>query len=184
LNILKILLNSVAIVVLFTSCASFEETFKCVEVRDGMAYVNFCALKQLSRKTCAVACLASVAKHWGIETTETKIRSDLGRIPKHGYTLIQLRDWAKAHDLEAFILHGTMNFLEKQTQLGRPVIVTLRYKRNNHAVVVLDVNNNGDIVCMDPSEGNTVIIQKQIFLSTWNALDSPALLIAVMCPYS
>lgn len=177
-GVLKVLLTSALALMMFASCASFEETFKCMEVKDGVAYVNLCSLKQLSKKTCAIACLASVANHWGINTTETKIRSDLGKIPRQGYTLIQLRDWTRTHGLEAFIVHGTSDFLEVQTKLGRPVIVTLKYKKYNHSVVVLEVNTNGDIVCMDPSEGNTVIIQRRIFADTWNALENPALLIA------
>jgi len=135
--------------------------------------------RQPRGKTCASTCLYVVARHWGISKSMRQIEAELGSIPEGGYTLRQLRDWAREEGLGAYVVKGTVQELKTQTRAGRPVILTFRQgRRGNHSVVVRGVTMSEDILAMDPRKGRYVCFRQRRLVPQWEALGCPMLVIA------
>ena len=55
--------------------------------------------RQPTNNLCALANLYVVTRYWGINKNIEQIEHELGKAPKEGYSLRQLRDWAKNNGL-------------------------------------------------------------------------------------
>jgi len=150
-----------------------------ISFQEGSAGFDLLAIRQPKGPTCALTCLYSVAEYWGAEKSITRIQEELGKMPKGGYTLRQLRDWARRNGFAAFVVKADISDLRKHTEKGRPIIVTFKAsKKGNHSVVVLEVLGDGDLVVMDPKKGRDVIMPLSAFLPRWKILGNPILIIA------
>jgi ABC-type bacteriocin/lantibiotic exporter with double-glycine peptidase domain len=161
-----------------TSCAAFREARELLTFDNGRASINLAAYRQARRKSCASASLYVVVRYWGLPTSEQEIMRELGAPPQDGYTLRQLRDWARQHGLQAFAVRGTIELLTGHTARGRPLIVTIRQKEQNHSFVVAAVSLRGIIQGMDPSTGKRFEMSSKEFLPRWENAGFPLLIVA------
>ncbi len=160
------------------SCAALRGFDSHMQVYRGAPDIDITPRRQAHSNTCAVPCIQSVLEYWGGESTRQEIKSELGRTPREGYTLGQLRDLAENHGFYAYIVSGDLAFLKEHIALGRPVIVTVRQRNLNHSIVVAGFERDGSVIAMDPEAGKMVRISLHAFLERWERLDNPALLIA------
>lgn len=172
------LVSLASLLIVAFSCAS------CAHLQALSGYtagsgLDVLALRQPRGKMCAPTCLSAVAKHWGLSWDAEQIAADLGPMPKGGYTLGQLRDWARGNGFQAYLVEGTLEKLGQHTLKGRPIIVAYKVRhRRNHSVVVREVSDGEGISAMDPAKGRTVQMTRPWFLARWRAIGSPMLIIA------
>ena len=141
--------------------------------------INLLELKQ-GNKQCALTSISVLADYWGINKDSREIENELGATPKDGYTLKQIRDWARHNGLDSYVISGTLAELRYHVEKGRPVIVVLKERlgSGNHSVVVKYVQPNGDIEVMDPWKGKHAKIRKISFLARSKDLRNPMLISA------
>lgn len=163
------------VLLLASSCSSMS----ALRVGASGAGVDCFALKQKGPSLCSVTCLSSVCRYWGVEKDPHDIQKSLGKMPEGGYTLRQLRDWAREQGLQAFVVKGSMAKLKSHTDKGRPIIVTYKTgKHSNHSIVARSVAGDAYIYAMDPKSGKMVKLAGDKFLPKWTALENPMLVIA------
>jgi len=169
---------TVAGILSLTGCTSLSSRFFTAPA--GKPGVDLLSLRQRRKQACTVTCLCSVASYWGITKDVEEIQHELGTMPKGGYTLGQLRGWARKNGLMAFVVRGSMEQLQEHTDAGRPTIATIRQRRNrNHSVVVRQVRPYDQrVVVMDPAKGRTLEVEKKWFEDKWQAIGSPMLVLA------
>jgi hypothetical protein len=111
------------------------------------------------------------------------------RASREGYSLGELRDFAKAHGYAAFVVPGDMAFLRSHLARGRPVIVPLHLPGNvpvlsramgtryDHYVVVVGVDDaRGKVITMDPARGPAELDFDE-FAAAWDPMNRAALLL-------
>lgn len=165
-------------------CTSFSRVWNSdVVVRNdsGMS-VNLLAIRQLTRLDCGAASLAAVMTYWGENITQEDIKDELGKPQKHGYALVSLRDFAISRGFSAYILSATMDDLKDQCGVGRPCIVTYKTgRKTRHSVVVTKIQpglSDHYLIVMDPTKGKEISLKEKWFISRWEPLGSPLLLVA------
>jgi len=179
---------TVGLVCLFlASCATFSmlKDAGVISQVDGKPAVDILALRQLGKRDCGVACLVSVMNHWGKNISQQDVKEKLGDTSNEGYSLGQLQHIAEEYGFAAYVFSGNVEDLKRQCELGRPCIVVYKAsRRRNHSVVVYDVKddsysfNESQILIMDPANAKTYKLAADVFLSRWNALNCPVLLLA------
>jgi len=97
-----------------------------------------------------------VAYWTGIAPAE--LAADLRPAPARGLKAGRLRDFARAHGLESFLLHGELTDLSRELQNGRPVLVGLakpqrRGVLTHYEVVVALHPERQLVVTLDPDRG-------------------------------
>jgi len=163
---------------LLSSCATFDLAGDLVRNGDVSAGINVLALRQESKHACSVTCLSAVVQYWRVAKTPQEIEADLGELPEGGYTLAELKDWAQANGLQAYVFRGTLVDIRTQTERGRPLIITLKAEEGNHSLVVTGLSERGNVLVMDPQRGRTVVLRRERVLERWDAVGRPLLLIA------
>ncbi len=164
---------------LLASCASFQGAGRRnTPGYEDAGHIELHPRRQAERETCALTCLMSVFEYWGRHVSSEEVRRELGETPEDGYTLGQLRGFARKHGFQAYIVHADLAFLREHTSLGRPVIAVLSLRNVNHSVVVAGIERDGTIIVMDPAAGRMVGMSSSAFLKAWEKLDNPALLLA------
>ena len=177
--LLSVSLTAAAVcALLLASCASFQAPGRNAAGYEDSGRVSLHPRRQAGRETCALACLMTVFEYWGRHVSSEEVRRELGEAPEGGYTLGQLRDFARKHGFQAYIVHGDLAFLREHTGLGRPVIAVLYQNNVNHSVVVVAIERDGTIIAMDPAVGRMVQMSQADFLGRWEKLDNAALLLA------
>lgn len=171
---------SVAVILCGLVCSCLTLNLGTDLVRDsGVGQgINVLALRQDHSEACSITCLSAVAQYWKVAKTPREIEADLGDLPAGGYTLAQLRDWARANGLQAYVFRGTLADIRTHTQRGRPVIITYQANEGNHSVVVTGLSEKGNLLVMDPQRGRAVAFRRDRVLERWDAVGRPLLLIA------
>lgn len=138
------------------------------------------AVEQQKKATCGAAALSAVARYWGVAADEPGMIRELGPPPRRGYSLAQLRDWARAHGLSAFVVEGDAAFLREHLRKGRPLIVPLqRSATANHIVVVTGVSPKEDyFALMDPESGAQRLVTRGYLERRRSPLRDPVLVVA------
>ena len=96
---------------------------------ETYAYTETHATVQQDTLTCGLACLVSVLGTWGVETNEAALSAAYPDHEHDGYTLEELKAFAEAHSLRAFVVQWNddpRQRLEEQIRSGRPVICAVR----------------------------------------------------------
>jgi ABC-type bacteriocin/lantibiotic exporter with double-glycine peptidase domain len=117
---------------------------------------------QQSERDCGPAALAMVLSHFGAPTSLQEVTA---RVPpedlQHGAGVRAgtLRDVARAHGLQAFVVSGTLKDLLEQVSHGRPVLVGLAKpmlggRAAAHYEVVVGMNRERKLIrSLDPARG-------------------------------
>ena len=113
--------------------------------------------RQKADNDCGAASLAMVLTHWGLPATPQDIAAACPPSPA-GSRAGHLRDLVKSRGLKAFLVHGTLDDLNKELSAKRPVIVGLvkPYATNalDHYEVVVAINPWKKLVAtLDPAGG-------------------------------
>jgi ABC-type bacteriocin/lantibiotic exporter with double-glycine peptidase domain len=145
------------------------------QVEQGAA-LDVPYIRQASRADCGMAALASVMSYY--HGPVPSHRDLLDRYPPaspEGYSLGELRDIARAHGLEAFVVPGDEAFLRSQVGRGRPLIVPL----HDHYVVVVGLDDGRNkVLAMDPARG-PVQLELNDFAAGWEQMHHAVLLVGL-----
>jgi ABC-type bacteriocin/lantibiotic exporter with double-glycine peptidase domain len=116
-------------------------------------------IRQESAHDCGAAALAMVLERWGIPDVAPEIRRTLPSPTGHGLAAGQLRGFARAEGLRAFLISGMTADLVSEIQANRPVLVGLvqQYSGNQayaHYEVVIGFNRlDARLLLLDPGHG-------------------------------
>lgn len=174
---------------ILSGCATVTELQQegVIKHADEGLGVDFKALKQKHTLDCGATCLVAVMKYWGINISLQDIEKSLGKPPKRGYSLNQLKECAQKMGLVTILMPGTIDDLYFFCSLGRPcIIVYEKTKGRNHSLVVLNVDYANQeeqmLKVMDPAKGKIISISANWLSEKWKILGSPILLVAKSAP--
>jgi len=187
MHLRKQVLNSCVVIVLICSsgCATFDrlQSSGALHSVEGQPQINLLAARQAGSVDCGVACLSGVLKYWGSSVSQDAIKTYLGKPPKGGYTLAQLKEYAEHAHFSGFILEGSYELLQKQCQLGRPCIIVIKKSRKaNHSLIVFDIKSREkgfNLSIMDPASGKMKNMSSLDIDSRWAATGRPVLLVGL-----
>jgi predicted double-glycine peptidase len=120
---------------------------------DGLA-----AIRQTSDNDCGAAALAMVLRRWGVSSSPADILRAHPATPGQGIAAGDLRDFARARGLDAFLIQGEMGDLTTEVGLQHPVLVGLAQRRgdrvSSHYEVVAGFNTGARrLFLLDPARG-------------------------------
>jgi ABC-type bacteriocin/lantibiotic exporter with double-glycine peptidase domain len=138
-------------------------------------------VRQVARRDCGAAALAMVLGYWGLPVTRDQIIVAHPTAPEGGIRAAALRDFARGHGLQAFVLKGELADLEREVQRRRPVLVgTMKVygrKAYPHYEVVVGFNRPQQrILTLDPDAGLRVN-SLQGFAAEWAAAGQLTLIV-------
>ena len=119
-------------------------------------------VRQQGRSDCGSAALAMVLGHFDPNTTPAEIRAALGplddRDQTSGLTAASLRNVARAHGLEAYVIQAGFADLRTELERGHPVLVGLYRVVGNrgypHYEVIAGINpGDQKVLTADPATG-------------------------------
>ncbi|HEY4242800.1 MAG TPA: cysteine peptidase family C39 domain-containing protein [Kofleriaceae bacterium] len=131
---------------------------------------------------CGVAALAMVAGAWGKPWTV----DDIGRtlVPtEKGVKLGAIRDYARAHGLEAYAIRGTREDLTRELAAGRPVLLGLllpfdmKHNRSHYEVAIGLNPKDGTVVTLDPATGKHMARSPKVLDVEWKPADYATLVV-------
>jgi ABC-type bacteriocin/lantibiotic exporter with double-glycine peptidase domain len=178
-----IVLGVIVLGMLSTGCTTFKklQSAGVISSYDGQPKLNLLAVKQMRGTDCGVACLAGVMTYWGTPISQETIKGSLGKPPRGGYTLAQLRDYSRGKGFEAFVLQGSYDLIQHHCSLGRPCIIVLKkgWSQNHSIVVVKVTETEGQRIlrAMDPANGKLSTFRWSEIDSRWELRGRPLLLI-------
>ncbi len=124
-------------------------------------------IRQHDQTDCGVACLASVVKYYGSDTTLEQLRAISGT-SSQGTTLLGLCQAAKRLHFEADGFEITD--LTELSKVTKPYIAHWRLDdKMEHYVVVYEHKNNGNILIGDPAKG-IIEIPEVEFYNSWSSM--------------
>ena len=137
-------------------------------------------MRQPNANACLAACAACVSTYWAVTSTPQSVIADLGKPPRGGYAIGDMRDWARDRGFAAYVLAGDLAILREHLAKGRPLIAVLEKKPGRtHAVVVAGVAPDGRLLAlMDPAQGRNTVLPFSIFQQQWARARQAILLIA------
>lgn len=152
-----------SLLLLAPACASRSKAFhpeRLERENHGIVLRDVPVVRQTTPSNCGAASLSMVLQYWGTPLTIDEIASELPPSPADGsFKAGDLRDFARAHGLKAFVVAGSVEDLRKQLEKKRPVLVGI-VKRTGlnrglpHYVVVVGYDEKkGRILLLDPAEG-------------------------------
>jgi len=139
-------------------------------------------VKQKSQVDCGLAALAMVAGAWGQKWTVDDLRRDV-KMSAKGAKLGALRDAARARGLEAYVIAGKHEDLERELSKGRPVMLGLQLpfeqdRALHHYEVVVGLNpRDGSVVTLDPATGKYLQRTKAVLEKEWKPVGYPTLVV-------
>ena len=119
---------------------------------------HFPVVRQTSEVDCGAAALASLLDYWGQPTGIADITKAHPPDSQRGIYARDLRDFARRTSLSAYLLAGTLDDLERELGVGRPVLVGLVRTESNrayghYAVVVGLKRDRTRVLLVDPAKG-------------------------------
>lgn len=120
---------------------------------------NVPAIRQQAEMDCGAAALAMVLGHWSLPIGAAEISAAYPDGHKQGIKAGQLRDFARAQGLQAFIISGQVGDLLTELSRGHPVVVGLvkPYGKNRslaHYEVVIGIHRARRLILtLDPAGG-------------------------------
>lgn len=142
-------------------------------------------LQQTGEADCGDMTAAMVLEYWGRPGDPVAIRAASGEKAGVGLSAGFLRDHLRTQGLQAFLVEGTSEDLNRELQAGRPVIVglarpTLGGGAMAHYALVVGIHRGRDeVLLLDPDGGGR---RRKLadFRSTWTPTRS--LMIVAMLP--
>ncbi len=146
------------------------------EVVEGVPTV-----RQVAREDCGAAALSMVLGYWGLPVTRDDIRAANLTAPGRGITAAALRDLARQRGLQAFVIRGQLDDLDREIKGRRPVLVGTikRHARRaySHYEVVIGINRREErILTLDPAYGMR-INSREGFAAEWAAAGQVTLIV-------
>ncbi len=137
---------------------------------------------QAKETDCGLAALAMVAGAWGKRWSVSELAQAMPPGDK-GVKLSVLRDYARAHGLEAYALAATPHDLQRELTAGRPVVLGLMLpydmQRNQaHYEVAIAMHvADGTVITIDPATGHWMKRPSKVLEAEWNAASHAALVV-------
>ena len=128
---------------------------------------KFKPVKQHDRTDCAVACIASIARYYGLSLPLANIRQACGASVE-GTTIKGIMDACEAVNLEARPFKSSERDLELIDPAQLPVILHATNDEGDPHFVVLLSYDDKNAVIMDPAEGKNLRISRQQLLGRWS----------------
>ena len=124
-------------------------------------------IKQHDRTDCAVACIASVARYWGLALPLATIRQACGASAQ-GTTIKGILDACQSINMEATALKSTAKDLDAIEPDRLPAILHTATEEGDPHFVVLCSYDSQSATVMDPAEGKTQRLQRDKLRSLWS----------------
>jgi ABC-type bacteriocin/lantibiotic exporter with double-glycine peptidase domain len=130
-----------------------------LEKQPGWVLVSgMTPIRQTSDNDCGAAALAMVIHRWGVASSAADIRAACPVEPGRGIAAGQLRDFARAQGLGAFLIRGEMADLVNEVGQQHPVLVGLVQRQGDKALshyeVVAGINTaSRRLFLLDPGRG-------------------------------
>ncbi len=154
-----------ALAVSSAGCASYRggaQNARAEQVESDPGWIGTSKLRdvrQEGNKDCGAAALSAVLDYWGAGVDAKRIDRELRPGAGRGIRAGDLRDYARKRGLLAFTFYGTMSDLQRELDLGRPVIVgTIKPYSDDrglqhYEVVVAYHPKKRLVLTMDPAHG-------------------------------
>ncbi len=139
-------------------------------------------VRQQQETDCGLAALAMVAGAWGRSWSVAELDHQLPPGDK-GVKLGTLRDYARAHGLEAYAIKGTSADLEHELQHGRPVVLGLLlpfdqgHNLSHYEVAIAIRPTDGTVVTIDPASGQWLSRSRKVLDLEWGHAGYAALVV-------
>jgi ABC-type bacteriocin/lantibiotic exporter with double-glycine peptidase domain len=138
-------------------------------------------VRQVAREDCGAAALAMVLGYWGSPAGRDEIAAASSLTPERGIRAAALRDFARHQGLEAFVVEGQLDDLDREIRQHHPVLVGMmkRYARRDysHYEVVVGINRwNRRVLTLDPAHGLRVN-SREGFAAEWAAAHQVTLVV-------
>ncbi len=167
--------------------ASREVTSATLAQQPGWVRLDEVKLvRQKGIKDCGSAALSTVLEYLepngpaalGREAIDAALREEPGK----GLSAGQLRDYARSHGFDAFVIKGTIGDLTHEVEAGRPVIVGVHKPLSSNEVLAhYEVfvgyhPERREMLTLDPARGQRRFDEKG-FLEEWNAAGLVAIVV-------
>ena len=120
------------------------------------------------KDTCAAASLAMVLRYWDAPVSHDEIAAALLQPELHGILGSRLEAFARERGFTAVAYEGDAEQLRDFLAKGRPLIVAWNMGHGRfHNVVVVGVDDAGDVIVNDPAEGAARRVSKGAFEKRW-----------------
>ena len=130
-----------------------------------LLFKNYYCIKQYDQTDCGAACLATIAKYYGLKKTITKIREIAGTDTK-GTNALGMVKAAEKVGFEAKVARAEED--ELTAELPLPMIAHVNMDGLLHYIVVYEVTEN-EIIVADPAEG-IVSYEPEDFYEIWTGV--------------
>ena len=155
------------------------------KARGVVVVANVPELRQRDPQGCGVTALAALLAHHGVRVDPSEVRREL-RIPEgKPASAGALVDYARRRGLDAFLVRGTFEDLQREVQAGRPALVGMikpylgdRWLAHYEVLVAWSPTV---VVTMDPAQGFREY-PHQGFLVEWDLAGSLLLVAAPASP--
>jgi ABC-type bacteriocin/lantibiotic exporter with double-glycine peptidase domain len=118
--------------------------------------------------TCGAAALTMVLRYWGVDAAHDEIAAALAEPELRGIRGSKLEAYAQDHGFLAIAHQGDLAHLRGHLGKGRPLIVALDAGKGRfHDVVVVEVEEQGDVLVHDPAEGASRRLSAKDFEKRW-----------------
>jgi len=154
-----------ALCALSVGCASYRGTARDAEatrIASDAGWIRVEAVpvvRQHGQKDCGAAALSAVLGYWGREVSVAEIDTAARRASERGIRAEQLRRYAEAKGLSAFVFFGKFEDIEYELARGRPVIVgTAKPMSSDEALAHYEVvvgyhPKRRKVLTVDPARG-------------------------------
>lgn len=139
-------------------------------------------VRQHQETDCGLAALAMVAGAWGRSWPVDQLDHQLPP-GNNGVKLGALRDYARAHGLEAYAIKGTPKDLANELAHGRPVVVGLLlpfdegHNLKHYEVAIAMRPADGTVVTIDPASGTWLSRSAKVLDLEWGHAGYAALVV-------
>jgi len=129
-------------------------------------------VRQRQETDCGLAALAMIAGAWGRTWPVDQLDHQLPP-GNNGVKLGVLRDYARAHGLDAYAIKGTPNDLKNELEHGRPVVLGLLlpfdegHNLKHYEVAVAIRPDDGTVVTIDPASGKWLSRSAKVLDLEW-----------------
>jgi ABC-type bacteriocin/lantibiotic exporter with double-glycine peptidase domain len=144
-------------------------------------------IRQQHESDCGLAALAMVAGSWGMPWNLDTLERRVQPTPE-GVRLGTLRDLARDHGLDAYVVRASIGDLAHELAAGRPLLVGLempidKQRARNHYEVAIALNaRDGSVVTVDPASGKWVMRSKDVFEYEWGQAGNATLVVVGRIP--
>ena len=139
-------------------------------------------VRQQQETDCGLAALAMIAGAWGRDWSVGELAREMP-VTGGGVTLGVLRDYARAHALDAYAIAASPRDLEHELGKGRPVLLGLMlpfdrgHNQSHYEVAIAIEPATGTVITIDPASGRWMRRARAVLDVEWRAAGYPALVV-------